>query len=69
MSAATSSSPGLTVRRFHRLGLRRILLPKKDGQHNQGPHGEKLALPVLKGFEPELGASQMFPQSDGRFSF
>jgi hypothetical protein len=45
--------------RVDRLGLGRTLLSKINRENYQRSHRKKLTLPVLKGFKPELRASQV----------
>lgn len=45
---------------IHRLGFRRTFLPQKYGQKDNGSDGQKLTLPILKGFEPKQRLPQKF---------
>lgn len=54
---------------IHRLGLRRAFLTEPDGKNNNGSHCEKFTLPVLKGFKPKPGISNIMNGCGKRFIF
>jgi hypothetical protein len=54
-----SSRPRLAVRAFDVLRLGGVLLAEEDGQDHHRQDGEKLALPVLEGLEPELRGDEI----------
>ena len=60
-----STGARLGVGGCHRLGLWRATLAQEDAKHGQDGHGQELALPVLHGLEPELGAGDEAPERNG----
>jgi hypothetical protein len=47
------------MRRVDRLGFGRLALPQEDRQDDEDGGRQKLALPVLEGFEPEFRIEQI----------
>ena len=48
------------------LRLGRAPLAQVDAEHDKGPAGEELGLPVLKRLEPELGPEQLAARGHAR---
>src|SRR4030095_4971558 len=60
--------PGLTVGAVERFGFRRSLLSQKDTEHRHRTDRKELALPVLKGLEPETRRSEIRDSRNGRLA-
>src|SRR4029453_10589429 len=62
--ALAASSSRLMMRGGHRLRLRRPFLTQKNAEDDDDCGRQKLALPILEGFKPELRTGQILKRRE-----